>query len=153
MARVHPVAQILALWSAILPCCFADYCSLTVRVISPDLKRYPHVPVTVIEDTGRKLTSEQSQRDIHFCDLGIRPVRVEVGRPFCNYVVVENLRLHYGRPYLLKVLYDYEPCLRHDPPFWKTTCEGLVRVSDDLGRWVSNASVALSRHDQPVKNG
>jgi hypothetical protein len=55
-----------------------SYCSLSVRVLSPDGRR-PEVPVSVEESSGRVVDEEQEGDDVKFCDLGIRSVTVTVG--------------------------------------------------------------------------
>ena len=144
MERLHQVALALFVGVKLLtgdPLFGADsYCSLSVRVLSPDGRR-PRVPVSVEDSNGRVLDREQASGNVRFCDLGIRPVTVTVGLPGCNQVVVKDVPLTWKNPYLLTVTYDGSPCFRDYPPPPVPTCQILFRVSDVAGKWIQGATV------------
>ncbi len=150
MERVHRVMLLLA---AVAFCLNAapslsakDYCSLKVRVVSPDGRQFP-VSVTVYEQSGRKIEKEQAPpHDLQFCDLGILPVKVVVGDSGCHEIVVRDVRNYWQEPYTLKVTYDPERCIRELPPPPEPLCEILFRISDSDGRWIDKAAV---KFDQP----
>lgn len=54
----------------------ADYCSLSVPVLSPDQRRPVEVLVSVREKSGRVVEKETAAEDVKFCDLGVSPVTV-----------------------------------------------------------------------------
>ena len=94
MARLHSLklaAVLIALgsdWALA-----ADYCSLVVRVVSPEGDR-PEVLVSVREKDGRLIAPDPTSGDVRFCDLGMRPVTVRVGADdTCNQVTVANVPL------------------------------------------------------------
>jgi hypothetical protein len=115
------------------------YCSLSVRVLSPDGRR-PEVPVSVRENNGRVVDKEQEGNDVSFCDLGILPVTVTVGVPGCNETVVKDVPIAWEKPYLLVMTYDVEPCIADSSPPPVPFCRVLLRISDSTGRSVSGAS-------------
>lgn len=122
-----------------------DWCSLSVRVLSPGgqaLQTY----VTVREQNGRSIERESSAAgDARFCDLGILPVSVEVGLPGCNQVLVRDVPLLAGEMYQLVVTYDIEPCVqgkRAPPP--TPVCEILFRVTDPMENWINGAEVVIN---------
>jgi hypothetical protein len=130
----------------------AEYCSLVVRVLSPDQKRVLEVPVSVRESNGRVVEKDTDSSDLRFCDLGIKPVTVTVGRHECNQVVVRGVPLFWEEEYLLAVTYDPEPCEKELPPPAVPVCQVLLRIADTSGGWISKASVqfpnsALARRD------
>lgn len=119
----------------------ADYCSLTVRVLSPDGRRV-HAVVSVEEQDGRKIERDPTAQDLAFCDLGILPVTVKVGADgTCNQVVVKDVPVSWQESYLLTVSYDLEPCLEDLPPSPAPVCSVLFRVSDSETRWLQGARV------------
>ncbi len=122
-----------------------DVCSLKVRVLSPDGRR-PEASVTVIEKNGRIIEKEHGDFDVEFCDLGGRGVTVKVGLDWsCNQVVVNNVPVSWGIPYLLTVTYDPMPCMVRDFPRSPTPyCSTIFRVSDHLGSWIPGARVHVS---------
>lgn len=56
----------------------ADYCSLTVRVLSADGRREEAL-VSVEERNGRRLERDPTAEDVEFCHLGLTPVTVKGG--------------------------------------------------------------------------
>lgn len=148
MGKMYQLA--LLLWTALLGpglsqhAASTDWCSLSVRVLSPSGQR-PGTYVTVREQNGRTIEKEvQPPEDIRFCDLGILPVSVEVGLPGCNQVLVRDVPLMAGEMYLLTVTYDIEPCVagkKAPPPV--PLCETLLRVTGPEGSWIVGAEVAF----------
>ena len=125
-------------WSA------EPYCSLTVRVLSPSGDRFPEVFVSVREASGRTVTSEESSRDVQFCDLGVSPVTVTVGTKGCE--TTATLPLYWQEPQLLTMLYDPRPCMRgHVRPSF---CSVLLRISDDQDSWIEGAAVTWLMDDK-----
>ncbi len=118
------------------------YCSLNVRVQTPDGHQQPAVSVEVQERNRRKIEKEEGVTgDVQFCDLGILPVTVVVGLHRCNQVAVNDVPLSWKRPYTLYVTYDFEPCVRDLPPPPTPYCKVLLRVKGSDGKWVRDATV------------
>ena len=95
MEGLHQVMKVGALFlilSGLQRAVAADYCSLAVRVISPDQRRPVEVLVSGSEKSGRVIEKETTSEDVKFCDLGITPVTVTVGGDTCNQVVVGMFR-------------------------------------------------------------
>jgi hypothetical protein len=144
MERLHQVIRAGALWlvlGGLYGIVAADYCSLAVRVLSPDNRRPVEVPVSVREKGGRVVEKETTTEDVKFCDLGISPVTVTVGNDTCNQVVVHDVPLDWNEQYLLNVTYDPEPCMPEQPPAPVPVCRVLFRVSDSKGNWIEKASI------------
>lgn len=128
-----------------VPAAFAaDYCSLVVRVLSPDNKRFFQVLVSVQEESGRVTRKEADSEDARFCDLGISPVTVTVGEDACNQVVVRNVPLEWEEEYILRITYDREPCMQSPPPRLYPVCRLLFRIADSTGNWLQKASVTFA---------
>jgi hypothetical protein len=149
MERLHRLALItfgLAFTLCVTPSSQAqDYCSLRVRVIAPDGRRFADVLVAVNEPNGRTLEKwQKSKQDVEFCDLGVSPVTVTVGLKGCNPIVVNGVRLFWQEPYTLKVIYDMEHCMRETPPPPKLLCQILFRVRDSAGEWIKNAELKFA---------
>lgn len=144
MDRLHQVirAVVLSVFAG-LPGLAADYCSLTVRVLSPDHRRPLEVLVSVQERSGRVVEKETKSQDLPFCDLGITPVTVTVGSDVCNQVIVRDVPLEWREQYVLAVTYDPEPCMPERPPVPVPVCQVLFRVSDAQSRWIEKASIYL----------
>jgi hypothetical protein len=120
-----------------------DYCSLIVRVLTPQGLR-PEVPISVREHDGRIEQREQGKEDARFCNLGILPVTVTVGSgSMCNQVEVRDVPVAWKRTYVLHVTYDPEACRERVPPP-EPTCEILFRVRGSTGAPVSEAIVSLT---------
>lgn len=144
MERLHQVIRAGAVFLALAGCdtaAAADYCSLAVRVVSPDNRRPVEVPVSVREKSGRVVEKETAKEDLKFCDLGISPVTVTIGNDSCNQVTVRDVPLEWNEQYLLTVTYDPEPCMPERPPAPVPVCQVLFRVSDSKGNWVERASI------------
>ena len=122
----------------------ADFCSLSVRVLTAGQRRPLEVPVIVQEPSGRVVERETDRNDAQFCDLGISSVTVTVGIAGCNQVVVRDVPLRWEEPYLLTVTYDIEPCLREGSSVPIPTCEVLFRVADQNGSWIQDAGISFS---------
>jgi len=121
-----------------------DYCSLVVKVVSPDGRR-PGASVYVEEKSGRIQEKDQEFDDVKFCDLGALPVTVKVGEDrSCNQVIVREVPIAWNEPYLLTVTYDPEPCIREHVPPPVPLCTIVFRVADINGRWVGGATIHLS---------
>ena len=123
------------------PAIAEDYCSLRVRVLSPDGSLAPAV-VSVEEADGRRLVRSPNA-DSTFCDLGAKPVTVKVGADgTCNQVVVRNVPIEWQEPYLLTVMQDRKPCLWDPPPSPVPVCTIVYRISDSKG-WVGGAKIRV----------
>jgi hypothetical protein len=111
MGRLHTVVLQSALIFSANSAFAADYCSLVVRVLSPDGKHEEAI-VAVEEKNGRRIERDPTAEDVRFCDLGVEPVAVKVGSDgTCNQVVVREVPLAWREQYLLMVTYDTRPCL------------------------------------------
>src|SRR5947208_15002194 len=102
MERLHKVVKVgtlFAVLSSLQGAIAADYCSLAVRVLSPDNRRPVEVPVSVREKSGRVVEKETTTEDVKFCDLGISPVTVTVGNDTCNQVVVRDVPIEWKEQY------------------------------------------------------
>jgi hypothetical protein len=144
MERLHQVIRfgaLLLVLSGLRGIAAADYCSLAVRVLSPDQRRPVEVLISVREKSGRIIEKETTGEDVRFCDLGIRPVTVTVGGDTCNQVVVRDVPLEWNEQYLVTVTYDPEPCMPERPPAPVPVCRVLFRVSDAKGNWIEKASI------------
>ena len=122
----------------------ADYCSLIIRVMSPDNRRPLDVEVSVKEESGRVTSKDTDLDDTRFCDMGISPVTVTVGGDACNQVVVRDVPLAWQEEYLMKITYDPEPCLKERSPPLVPHCKLLIRIEDSNGTWLKNASVVFA---------
>jgi hypothetical protein len=120
-----------------------DECSLIVKVLSPD-GRELEAYVKVEERNGRIVEKEYVPGGLQFCDLGIFPITVTVGRDrSCNQVVVRNVPISWQKPLTLYVTYYPDPCLVRYPPAPEPGCEILFRISDANGEWVQGATVEI----------
>jgi hypothetical protein len=151
MERLYKL--VLVLGSATYFLCVApplvgqDYCSLRVRVLAANGRR-PEALVSVQEKNGRKIEREQGiSKDVEFCDLGIEPVTVVVGLKGCNQVVINDVPLSWQEPYTLKVIHDYESCMREEGPPPKPVCKVLLRVAGPDEKWIDKAIVKI---DEPA---
>ena len=83
MERLHQIARAFAfIGYCTLSLCTTsaqNKCSLVVRVLSPNGQRI-EVPVSVQEKNGNIEQKDQEGGDVRFCDLGILPVTVIVGK-------------------------------------------------------------------------
>ena len=144
MERLHQVIRsgaLLLVLGSLHGIAVADYCSLAVRVLSPEQRRPVDVLVSVREKSGRVVEKETTTEDVRFCGLGITPVTVTVGGDTCNQVVVRDVPLEWNEQYLLTVTYDPEPCMPERPPAPVPVCQVLFRVSDSKGNWIEKASI------------
>ena len=120
----------------------ADHCSLVVSVVSPqgdDVEAW----VTVRDFQGRTIERENVPGGVRFCELGILPVTVIVGRAACNQVTVRNVPLVWEETYKLKVVFDFARCISHGAPVPVPQCLVLFRIKDDDEEWIEGASVTL----------
>lgn len=137
------VAVQASLLFAVLPAAAQEYCSLTVGVLAPNGLR-PRVSITVQEKDGRIEDREQVSTDARFCDLGGLPVTVKVGdEGTCNQVIVRDVPVAWQEPYLLRVTYDPEPCLRDLPRPVNPACRVIFRVANPAGDWASKARIVV----------
>lgn len=118
--------------------CAKDFCSLIVKVRSPQGKEVEAL-VVVEEHDGRRIEQQNRLGGLRFCDLGIMPVTVTVGHPACNQVVVRNVPLDWGETTTLPITYDQEPCLIDSPPV--AACKFLFRFIDLQHNFVKGVSL------------
>jgi hypothetical protein len=118
-------------------------CSLKVQVLSPRGDEVEAL-VTVTESTGRALKKENQVGGIGFCDLGVLPVTVVVGKGTCNQVTVQGVQLSWRETVVVKVIYDVEPCMHDAPPSPEPSCSVLLRMADMKQQWLSGARVKLT---------
>lgn len=140
MGKLYKVAILATALNLLQVAYGSEYCSLSVRVLSPQLRRIPNVEVSVLEDAGRVLVKNTGSEDVKFCDLGIKPVLVTIGAEYCNQVVVRNVPQHYEDMYVLVVIYDPNEC-REPSRVLDPNCRILFRVSDESGAPLKKASI------------
>lgn len=121
------------------------YCSLIVRVVDQSGQEVESA-VTVAEKDGRTISMEMAIGGARFCDLGILPVTVAVGREgACNYTVVNNVPLDWSHTYTLVITQDREACTVTLPPAPEPYCQLLLRVAtsgpESSSPWLSGAVV------------
>lgn len=124
-------------------CCFAiwswmataaDFCSLQVNV-EDSSGRAQRVLVAVEEETGRRTETWAVNGTARFCDLGIHPVTVFVGRFWCSQVVVRNVPLEWGESRALSVGYDARLCKEEGRP--RAECQFLLRFVNENSKPIS----------------
>jgi len=131
-------------FSSALTALAQNYCSLTVRVFTPDRAR-PEAAVSVQEASGRLVEHDPASADAQFCDLGGLPVTVKVGEDgTCNQVVVRQVPIAWRKPYLLNVMYDPQGCNVGLPRPPVPVCTVIFRVADSQKKWLSEARLKLS---------
>ena len=123
-----------------------DYCSLVVKVVSPDGRR-PEVSVTVVEKGRRTEERGPTSANVEFCDLGGLPVTVKVGDDdTCNQVIVHEVPVAWLEPYVLVVTYDPTRCDLDLPRSPVPVCRIVFRV-EEAGGWAQGVHLRVS---QPV---
>ncbi len=124
-----------------------DFCSLTIQLVDPEGSQIPRVLTTVRENNGRTVQKESvTSGKVTFCDLGIEPVTVTIGRDSCNQITVRDVPIKWGAPYVLQVTYDPQACIGRRT--WGD-CYVLFRVSDTNGQWIEKATVNFERPEFP----
>jgi hypothetical protein len=116
------------------------YCSLSVTVVDTQ-GRTVEANVAVQESDGRTIEKMTNFGSLQFCDLGIKPVTISVGRPACNQAVVRNVGLRWGTTIKVNMMYDREPCLVDEPPL--AACQMLFRFADAEQRWLKGVALKL----------
>jgi len=141
MKGISALLTCLALgWSAQA----GTYCSLKVRVVSPEGKSIAGVPISIREPNGRTIENASADGDTQFCDLGLAPVKVTVGADSCGMlVIIQEVPVWWEEPYRLVVTYDPGPCVTERGLPSVRLCEVLVRVSDEKDNWISGSTVLL----------
>jgi hypothetical protein len=114
------------------------HCSLHIKVVNPRGLEVEAI-ITVTEKDGRVQTKENEKGGAKFCDLGVRPVTVVVGKGPCHQITVRDVQLSWGKTSYLKVVYDPEPCMRDTPPSPDPGCEVMVRIIDKERRPIPGA--------------
>jgi hypothetical protein len=127
------------LFGAAATACFGiapSKCQLKVFVVD-DLQRDIDATIRVVEKSGRVHEAENDVGGVEFCDLGILPVRVEVGRKeSCSFTTVDNVWLEYGEQAVLRVLRNIDHCNVTMPRIGPPRCKVMIRVrgaEDDVG--------------------
>lgn len=128
-----------------------DFCSLTVRVTSPDGFKPTGLPVSLVESNGRVESGPTKEGEVRFCDLGISPVTVTVGgRDRCNEVVIHNIAVNWETERVLSVIYDHAYC--NGDEVQNAGCLDLLRFVDEQGRSVApvgfDPAVGVGRREQ-----
>ena len=103
-----------------------NYCSLVVGVQRINVSE--EALVTVEEEDGTTQHLATSGGEAKFCNLGIRPVLVTVGRPGCNQVIVKDVQLNWNYSRRIRVIYDQSGCNVDAPPV--AACAFLFRFVD-----------------------
>ncbi len=118
-------------------------CSLRVHVVTPSGVRIA-APVTVRERDGRLTTIDEYEGDAEFCDLGIVPVEVTVGRTtMCNSVTVADVPVRWNQSYTLTITYDPMACGEEPPPPPVPVCEIVLHVYNRGGAPIPGARISL----------
>ncbi|MEW5979098.1 MAG: hypothetical protein AB1898_25160 [Acidobacteriota bacterium] len=124
-----------------------DHCSLIVKVVNlQDLE--VEAFITVTEKNGRVHKKENEIGGARFCDLGILPVTLVVGKGLCQQVTVRDVQLTWRKTTLLKVIYQREPCMSDSPRSPEPGCDVLLRIIDKQRTAISGASVRLKLSPQ-----
>ena len=123
------------------------YCSLIVRVEGPD--RLPLVAQVGVQDSMGRRLSKRTLEDgtAAFCDLGIKPADIVVGKGGCGEVELRNVSLVWGKTKIVPIL--YAPCwLKEEPPY-DPTCSILLRFANARGEPVRGVRVQtqFGRHE------
>lgn len=130
-----------------------DYCSLVVRVINTD-GRELSAPTVVKDKAGRRVVKRDEDYrpgGFRFCDLGLSPVSVTVGRNGCSEIVtVQPVLLTWGVTKTISVIYDENACSELDK-LWVgrrggpagPSCDLLIRLVDSQHKPIPRASVRM----------
>jgi hypothetical protein len=127
-----------------------DYCSLVVEVVnSGNIRVFGEVPVMVEEPSGRLEWRVAKDGIVEFCDLGIQPVTVKVGRRAgsCGYTVVQGVATGWRHPRRIKVVYEDGPCYE-DPPV-NSGCSLLLRVAGEGNQWITGVTFSPPLAQRP----
>lgn len=119
------------------------HCSLHVRVVDQrGNEETPSVGSVIVKDgLGREAEKRYSAGGVDFCDFGITPVTVTVGRPFCAQVVVREVPLLWKETTNLKVMVDSSVCrVYHN---LRVGCQLLLRVRDASGQPISGGRLVV----------
>jgi hypothetical protein len=136
--------------SLILMLCFSSSaagalpCPLRVIVNDHDNQEID-ADVRVVALSGRLHEKEYEAGGVEFCDLGIRPVAILVGRESsCNATTVRNVWLEFGEQRVVRVYFDVARCrvtLPHPPG--GIYCKVFFRARDaDTEELIPQARVA-----------
>ena len=148
LSKNKRITELFFLWTMMNPCIMiaVDFCSLTIQIVDPEGSQISRVLTTVREKSGRTVQKESVSGKVAFCDLGMEPVTVTVGRESCNQITVRDVPIVWGGPYVLKITYDPQACIRRQ---LSGSCYVLLRVSDTNGQWVEKATVNFERPEFP----
>jgi hypothetical protein len=120
-----------------------ENCSLTVKLLDANGKEdLSPRRIRVTEQSGREIEVVSRRGEARFCDLGILPVTITVGSPYCHEVTVDSVPVDFGLNTVIKVVSDNNLCSdgrRESLPVpW---CTFLLRFQDEQQRWVSGVSL------------
>jgi hypothetical protein len=121
-------------------------CSLTVKVVNPQNAEV-EAEIQVVESNGRTTILENELGGARFCDLGLLPVTITVGKSACNQVVLRDVPLDWPGTKTVNVIYDIEPCFVTRVP--SKFCDVMIRVLDVGDRPLQEAKIHVSGSDKP----
>jgi hypothetical protein len=120
-----------------------DYCSLIVKLVDANNRQDLSIKtITLTESGGRTLKAENRGGEVRFCDLGILPVTITVGSPYCHEVNIRNVPLQFGETRTIKILSDNALCSngsRESVPL--PGCRILLRFRDEQSNWISGVTL------------
>jgi hypothetical protein len=122
-----------------------EFCSLVVQLHDRGGSAV-ETRVNVQDSAGRAVSTQVEGTEARFCNLGILPVTVTVGKEVsCNQVVVKNVPLRWGTTSTLDLIYDRAPCLQDLAPPPKPVCEIMFRIGRSDCKPVSSALIRLEK--------
>ena len=120
-----------------------DNCSLVVKLVDVHDKEVTSpIPVTLKEENGRVSQAKYRIGGLRFCGLGILPVTLIVGSPYCHEITIRNVPVGLTEPRTTKVIADNEACSDGSKeslplPF----CRMLIRFVDQQDAWLPEVSI------------
>jgi hypothetical protein len=140
--------QVLTALIVLNLCCLYGYdqdsCPLKVEVFDNQGRAVMSL-VKVVESSGRIHEYETDKGSAVFCDLGIEPVRVEVGNTrSCYQSITRNVALFENETVLLKIFHDTSRCNKTSmvPP--SLSCHIAMRFRDEDDKPLGKVNVVVS---------
>jgi hypothetical protein len=132
------IGLLLLLLTGVSAVAAPDYCSLVVRVLSPEGVVLSGIQIVVTELSGLVVVGKTTENgEAQFCGLGVRPVTIKVGRTTCNQVLVQTGPLTWNSTREVKVTYVACPI---ESPSVIPLCSVVFRFRDENEKWISNVS-------------
>jgi len=101
--------------------------------------------VKVVEQGGRSSQKEVTSDIVHFCDLGIGRVRVEVrsSSASCSWVFADYVEVDWSRERIINIVVPNQVC-SFELVDSLGPCRVAFRVEDEDNAWVSGAVIAVT---------